>query len=177
MSTAVIIVLVILGIIVAIMATIGAVFGVASLMRRKQENDLNRYLNSPDCDWERLFSGGGAAADSGGGPAPSTVYYRNRKPAEASGIEMRVYDYSRFPHDIEAEAEGICLSIIDPQNVNGMILNGFGLPLEAIQFGNQLWNDHFLGDVGIMEQMITEKRSALDQMQREIIIGHYSHFM
>lgn len=172
MSTSVIVVLVILGILVAILVTIGAVFGVAYVMRRKQEGDLNRYLGSPDCDWERLSTGGDATAG-----VASTVYYRNRKPAEASGIEMRVYDYSRFHHDIEAEAEGICLSIIDPQNVNGMILNGFGLPLEAIQFGNQLWNDHFLGDVGIMEQTITEKRAALDQMQREVIIGHYSHFM
>ena len=63
----------------------------------------------------------------------------------------------------EGDNEGVCLSIIDTENRNGMILNGFALHLEAMQFGDTLWNDHFLGDTGIMERMITEKRVAWDQ--------------
>ena len=43
--------------------------------------------------------------------------------------------------------------------------------------GDGIWHDQFLGDAGIMEKMITEKRVAWDQVQREIIVAHYSLFM
>ena len=88
---------------------------------------------------------------------------------------MRVYYYGQVPEG--GEDEGVCLSIIDPERHNGMILNGFGRPLDAMQFGDGIWNDQFLGDTGIMERMITEKRIAWDQMQMDIIVGHYSLFM
>ncbi len=58
-----------------------------------------------------------------------------------------------------------------------MILNGCEHVLDAMQFGDGLWNDQFLADTGMMERMITEKRVAGDQLQREIIVGHYSLFM
>ena len=88
---------------------------------------------------------------------------------------MRVYFLSEPPED--AEYEGVCLSIVDPERVNGMILEGFGRLVDAMQFGDGLWNDRFLGDAGIMERTIMEKREDWDQMQMEIIVGHYSHFM
>jgi hypothetical protein len=58
-----------------------------------------------------------------------------------------------------------------------MVLNGFAKTLEAMKFGDDLWNDRFLGDAGIMERTITEKREEWDQPQRDIIIGHYRLFM
>ena len=58
-----------------------------------------------------------------------------------------------------------------------MILNGFDRVLDAMQFGDGLWNDRFLGDAGIMERTIAETRVAWDQMQMEIIVGRYGLFM
>ncbi len=163
----------ILGIVLAVIAAVlllaGAIFWLTRLMSQKESADLNRYLQSADCQWEKL-----------GGSTPSTeddsVYFVNHAP-ESQGIEMRVYEYAEPSDGAEGDDEGICLSIIDRANRNGMILNGFALHLEAMQFGDTLWNDHFLGDSGIMERMITEKRISWDQMQQEIIIGHYALFM
>ena len=164
----------ILGIVIAVVAAIlviaGAVYWLTRLMKQKETADLNRYLQGQDCQWERT---GGSGASNG---ADESVFFVNHAPA-SQGIEMRVYQYAEPSDGSEGDDEGICLSIIDLANRNGMILNGFALHLEAMQFGDTLWNDHFLGDTGIMERMITEKRVAWDQMQQEIIVGHYALFM
>ena len=163
----------ILGIVLAVIAAIlviaGSVYWLTRLMKQKEVSDLNRYLQGENCQWERMGSPESQVIDDG-------VYFVNHAP-EAQGIQMRVYEYAEPPEGVEGDNEGVCLSIIDTTNRNGMILNGFSLHLEAMQFGDTLWNDHFLGDTGIMERMITEKRVAWDQMQQEIIVGHYALFM
>ena len=159
------VVYVVVGIVLFALAIVAAFFGTMHLMKRRDEAELERYLQDEDCDWERM--------ETSGGPEMSVLFH-NAKPA-SSGVEMRVYYLTEPPED--AKYEGVCLSIIDPQRANGMILEGFGRLVDAMQFGDGLWNDHFVGDVGIMEQKITEKREAWDQMQMEIIVGHYSHFM
>ena len=159
------VVYVVLGIALLALAIVGAFFGTLHIMKRRDEAELERYLQDEDCDWERMETTSGLEM---------SVLFRNAKPV-SSGIEMRVYFLSEPPDD--AKHEGVCLSIIDPQRGNGMILEGFAQLVDAMQFGDGLWNDHFVGDVGIMEQKITEKREAWDQMQMEIIVGHYSHFM
>ena len=159
------VVYVVLGIVLFALAIVGAVFGTLHIMKRRDEAELERYLQDEDCDWESI--------PTTGGPEMS-VLFRNTK-SESSGIDMRVYFLSESPED--AEYEGVCLSIIDPERVNGMILEGFGRLVDAMQFGDGLWNDRFLGDAGIMERTIMEKREDWDQMQMEIIVGHYSHFM
>ena len=164
----------ILGIVLAVIAAVlviaGAVYWLTRMMKQKESADLNRYLQSETSQWERLGgSGSGEVLEEG-------VYFVNHAP-ESQGIEMRVYEYAKPADGSPGDDEGVCLSIIDTGNRNGMILNGFALHLEAMQFGDTLWNDHFLGDSGIMERMITEKRVAWDQMQQEIIVGHYALFM
>ena len=159
------VVFVVLGIALFALAIVGALFGTRHIMKRRDEAELERYLQDEDCDWERMPTTGGSEM---------SVLFHNTKSA-SSGIEIRVYFLSEPPDD--SEYEGVCLSIIDPQCSNGMILEGFGRVVDAMRFGDGLWNDHFVGDVGIMEQKITEKREAWDQMQMEIIVGHYSHFM
>lgn len=164
-----VIVVVVVAVIAAVVLVAGAVYFLMRMMRQKEASDLNRYLQSADCQWERLGSATSNSADE-------NVVFVNHAP-EAQGIEMRVYEYAEPADGSEGDNEGICLSIIDRSNLNGMILNGFSLPLEAMQFGDTLWNDRFLGDTGIMERMITEKRVAWDQMQQDIIVGHYALFM
>ena len=163
----------ILGIVLAVIAAVlviaAAVYWLTRLMKQKEVSDLNRYLQGEDCHWERM-------GDTEAETIDESVYFVNHAPAE-QGIEMRVYEYAEPSDGTRGDDEGVCLSIIDTNNRNGMILNGFSLHLEAMQFGDTLWNDHFLGDTGIMERMITEKRVAWDQMQQEIIVGHYALFM
>ena len=163
----------VLGIVIAAIAAIlviaAAVYWLTRLIKQKEVSDLNRYLQGEDCHWERLGNKESEVIDE-------SVYFVNHAPA-TQGIEMRVYEYAEPPDGSEGDDEGVCLSIIDMENRNGMILNGFSLHLEAMQFGDTLWNDHFLGDTGIMERMITEKRVSWDQMQQEIIVGHYALFM
>ena len=163
----------ILGIVLAVIAAIlviaGAVFWLSRLMQQKETADLNRYLQRAECQWERMGSSSAQTIEEG-------TYFVNQAPAP-QGIEMRVYEYAEPEDGSEGDNEGVCLSIVDTANRNGMILNGFALHLEAMQFGDTLWNDHFLGDTGIMERMITEKRVAWDQMHQEIIVGHYALFM
>ena len=166
----------ILGIVLAVIAAVlllaGAIFWVTRMVSQKETADLNRYLQRADCQWERMGASAGESEES----EEAALYFINHAP-ESQGIEMRVYEYDEPVDGSEGDDEGVCLSIIDRNNRNGMILNGFALHLEAMQFGDTLWNDHFLGDAGIMERMITEKRVAWDQMQQEIIIGHYALFM
>ncbi|CAI8019013.1 hypothetical protein GBAR_LOCUS11471 [Geodia barretti] len=163
----------ILGIVLAVIAAIlviaAAVFWLTRMVSQKEVADLNRFLDGAECQWQRLGSSNTQGIEEG-------VYFVNQAPA-SQGIEMRVYEYAEPVDGSEADDEGVCLSIIDTANLNGMILNGFSLHLEAMQFGDTLWNDHFLGDTGIMERMITEKRVAWDQIQQEIIVGHYALFM
>ena len=154
---------IVVGVVLFTLAIIGAFLGTGYLLKRKDKGDLERYLRRNDCRWEQVS----ATADD---PSAS-VLFKNGEPEE-SGIEMRVYYIAQVPAG--AEDEGVCLSIIDPGRSNGMILNGFGRTLDAMQFGDGLWHDRFLGDVGIMERVITEKRVEWDQLQREVIIGHYS---
>ncbi len=161
---------IVLAVIAAILVIVAAIYWLMRLMREREAADLNRYLQSPECRWEQMGSSTGGASDDG------ASFYVNHAPAQ-QGIEMRVYEYAEPADGSEGDDEGVCLSIIDSGNRNGMILNGFALHLEAMQFGDTLWNDHFLGDAGIMERMITEKRVAWDQMQQEIIVGHYALFM
>jgi Tfp pilus assembly protein PilV len=156
-------------VIVAVLLIAGAVFWLTRVMRQKEAADLNRYLQGADCYWERMGSATGETIDDG-------VYFVNHAPA-SQGIEMRVYEYAEPEDGSEGDDEGVCLSLIDTDNRNGMILNGFSLHLEAMQFGDTIWNDHFLGDTGLMERIITEKRVAWDQMQQDIIVGHYALFM
>ena len=165
-----VVVIVVVAVIAAVVLVAGSVYFLMRVMRQKEQGDLNRYLQSEDCQWERQ---GGAPANGAGN---GMVFFVNQAPA-SQGIEMRVYEYEEPADGSEGDDEGVCLSIIDVNNQNGMILNGFALHLEAMQFGDTLWNDHFLGDAGIMERMITEKRVAWDQMQQEIIVGHYALFM
>ncbi len=164
----------ILGIVLAVIAAVlviaAMVFLLTRLMRQKAAADLNHYLQAAECQWGRMCR---SEADAG---EDESVYFINQAPA-AQGIEMRVYEYAEPGDGSEGDDEGVCLSIIDTGNRNGMILNGFSLHLEAMQFGDSLWNDHFLGDTGIMERMITEKRVAWDQVQQEIIVGHYALFI
>ncbi len=157
-------------VVVAALLIAGALFWLIRLVRQKESADLNRYLQAEDCQWERMGNAADSNADN------QEVFFVNHAPTP-QGIEMRVYKYAKPSDGAEVDDEGICLSIIDQSNLNGMILNGFALYLEALQFGDTLWNDHFLGDTGIMERMITEKRVAWDQMQQEIIVGHYALFM
>ena len=164
-----VIVIVVVAVIAAVVLVAGAVYFLMRVMRQKETADLNRYLQSADCQWERMGSSIPPAEDD-------SVYFINHAP-ESQGIEMRVYEYAEPADGSQGDNEGVCLSIIDRANRNGMILNGFALHLEAMQFGDTLWNDRFLGDTGIMERMITEKRVEWDQMQQEIIIGHYALFM
>ena len=165
-----VIVIVVVAVIAAIAVVAGAVYFLMRVMRQKEEADLNRYLQSAECQWERQGGVSTATAENG------MLFFVNHAP-RTQGIEMRVYEYDEPDDGSEGDDEGVCLSIIDLENQNGMILNGFALHLEAMQFGDTLWNDHFLGDAGIMERMITEKRSEWDQMQQEIIVGHYALFM
>ena len=165
-----VIVVVVVAVIAAVVLVAGAVYFLMRVMRQKETADLNRYLQSEECQWERMGGSTNGSAEEG------TLYFVNHAPV-AQGIEMRVYEYAEPVDGSEGDDEGVCLSIIDASNHNGMILNGFALHLEAMQFGDTLWNDHFLGDAGIMERMITEKRVAWDQMQQEIIVGHYALFM
>ena len=165
-----VIVVVVVAVVAAVVLVAGAVYWLMRVMRQKEAADLNRYLQSANCQWEQF----GAATNGQG--QNGMVYFVNHAPA-TQGIEMRVYEYAEPSDGTEGDDEGVCLSIIDTNNRNGMILNGFALYLEAMQFGDTLWNDRFLGDSGIMERMITEKRVAWDQMQQEIIVGHYALFM
>ncbi len=161
---------IVIAIIAAILLVVGSVYWMMRFTRQKETADLNRYLQGENCQWER--TGGPPAGENAAGNA----YFVNHAPV-SQGIEMRVYAYAQPADGSRGDDEGICLSIIDQANRNGMILNGFGIYLEAMQFGDTLWNDHFLGDIGIMERMITEKRAAWDQEQQEIIVGHYALFM
>lgn len=165
-----VIVVVVVAVIAAVVLVAGAAYVLMRVMRQKEAADLERYLQGADCQWERM---GDTPATEG---AADNLYFVNHAP-EPQGIEMRVYEYAEPSDGSEGDNEGVCLSIIDRANRNGMILNGFSLHLEAMQFGDTLWNDRFLGDTGIMERMITEKRVAWDQVQQEIIVGHYALFM
>ena len=165
-----VIVVVVVAVIAAVVLVAGTVYWLMRVMRQKEAADLNRYLQGADCQWERMGGSANGSAEEG------VLFFVNQAPV-AQGIEMRVYEYAEPVDGSEGDDEGVCLSIIDTSNQNGMILNGFALHLEAMQFGDTLWNDHFLGDAGIMERMITEKRVAWDQMQQEIIVGHYALFM
>ena len=165
-----VIVIVVVAVVAAVLVIAGAVYFLMRMMKQKESADLNRYLQGENCQWERME--GAAHAED----ASDNLYFVNHAP-EAQGIQMRVYEYAEPSDGSQGDNEGVCLSIIDPGSRNGMILNGFALHLEAMQFGDTLWNDRFLGDTGIMERMITEKRVAWDQMQQEIIVGHYALFM
>ena len=154
---------------VIVLALIGAGVYLVDFLRNKEASDLNRYLGRDDCPWERN------APESQVG-AGDRIYFVNHAP-EPQGIEMRVYYYSEPADGSMGDNDGYCLSIIDQGNRNGMILNGFVRPLEAMEFGDGLWNDRFLGDAGIMEETISEKRTAWDQMQQDIIIANYHMFM
>lgn len=153
---------IVIGVIVVIAAIVGGFYASVRLMRGKDAADLERFLRNKTCTWEPVPTMEGG---------PETVLYKNSEP-EASGIEMRAYYFAEVPEGVEDE--GVCLSIIDPERSNGMILNGFARPLDAMQFGNDLWKQQFLGDVGIMEKVIEAKRVEWDQLQREVVIGHYS---
>ena len=164
-----IVVIIIAAVIALALAAVAAVLGAGYLTRHRESADLSRFLQGADCQWESLPTSS-ASAQNGA----RSFLYRNAA-TEVSGIEMRVYYYPPGPEG--TDEDGICLSIIDPENTNGMILNGFHHQLGAMQFGDQIWNERFLHDAGIMERIITEKRAEWDQMQREIIIAHYSLFM
>ena len=154
---------IVIGVVVAIIAIVGGFYASVRLMKGRDSADLARFLGRDGCAWEEV------STPEGG---PDTVLFKNREP-EKNGIEMRAYYYAEVPPE-GTEDEGVCLSIIDPERINGMILNGFARPLDAMKFGDDLWKQQFLGDIGIMERVIEEKRVAWDQLQREVVIGHYS---
>ena len=164
-----IVVIIIAAVVALALAAVAAVLGAGYMTRHREAADLARFLRGEDCQWESLPTSGGSAQNG-----DRSFLYKNAA-TEPSGIEMRVYYYPPGPEG--TDEDGICLSIIDPANTNGMILNGFHHQLGAMQFGDQLWNERFLHDAGIMERVITEKRAEWDQMQREIIVAHYSMFM
>ena len=164
-----VIIVIVVAVIAAVLLFLGSIYWLPRLARQREASNLNRFLQDENCQWARA----GAPAAGGG---PEGDVYHNSAPV-SQGIEMRVYSYAEPADGSKGDDEGICLSIIDRSNLNGMILNGFALHLEAMQFGDTLWNEQFLGDTGIMERMITEKRVAWDQMQQEIIVGHYALFM
>ena len=165
-----VIVVVVLAVIAAVVLVAGTVYWLSRMMKQREAADLNHYLQGENSHWVQMGS------SSTGDLSDGTVFFVNHTPAP-QGIEMRVYEYAEPSDGSEGDDEGICLSIIDSDNQNGMILNGFALHLEAMQFGDTLWNDHFLGDTGIMERMITEKRADWNQAQQEIIVGHYAMFI
>ena len=119
-----------LGIALFALAIVGAVFGTLRIMKRR-----DRPSWSDTC---RTRAATGEHTDHG---RPRD----ERPPPEheigIERIEMRVYFLSEPPED--AEYEGVCLSIVDPERVNGMILEGFGRLVDAMQFGDGLWNDRF----------------------------------
>lgn len=139
-------------------------------LRRKDADDLARYLRGGDCRWTAI-----TAASDGSSNAPEAIHYTHSGP-DAKGIEMRVYDFSRFPGHEGDDEDGICLSIIDHNNLNGMVLNRFDRELDALQFGDRLWNETFLEDPEVMARVIAEKRAAWDQEQKLVIMAHYGHF-
>ena len=102
---------------------------------RKDAADLARYLNRDGCPWERI------SRTSATPEAPELVYYHNVGP-DASGVEMRAYDYSQFPGQGEYDEDGICLSVIDNSSGHGVVLNEFGRVLDALRFGDELWRGH-----------------------------------
>ena len=152
----------VIGVVVGIAAIVGGFYASVRLMRGEDTADLKRFLRNERCTW------GEAPTPEGG---PDTVLSKNAE-SEKSGIEMRAYYFVEVPEGVEDE--GVCLSIIDRQRGNGMILNGFARVLDAMQFGDDLWEEQFLGDVGIMEKVIEAKRVGWDQSQREVVIGHYT---
>ena len=156
---------IVVGAILVTLVIFGAFFGTIFTQKRRDEAELRRYLEGDECKWERM---------STEERSPGSLLFRNTAP-DSIGIEMRAYYFTDLPKG--AEDEGVCLSIVDPNRNNGMILNGFGRMVDAMQFGDNLWNEQFLGDAGIMERVIEEKRVAWDQMQREVIIAHYSLYM
>ncbi len=137
---------------------------------RKDAADLARYLNRDGCPWERI------SRTSATPEAPELVYYHNVGP-DASGVEMRAYDYSQFPGQGEYDEDGICLSVIDNSSGHGVVLNEFGRVLDALRFGDELWRDTFHEDPAVMQQMIEEKKEDWDQLQRDIMVIPYNHFM
>ena len=162
--------IVIVVVLAALLVIAGGIYFLVRVMKNKETADLNKYVQSDNSSWERMGSPGSE------GDVAGSFYFINHVP-EAQGIEMRVYDYAEPTDGSPGDDEGVCLSIIDRANRNGMILNGFALHLDAMKFGDTLWNDQFSGDAVIMERVITEKRAAWDQVQQEIIIGHYALFM
>ena len=156
------VVYIVIGVVVAIAAIVGGFYASVRMMRGRDSAALERFLGNASCTWEQVPTMEGG---------PETILYKNSEP-EASGIEMRAYYFTEVPEGVEDE--GVCLSIIDPERINGMILNGFSRPLDAMQFGDDLWKQQFLGDIGIMEKVIESKRVEWDQSQREVVIGHYS---
>lgn len=156
-------------IVVAVLVVSGAILWAIRFLRHQEANELNRYLQDENCEWERNTQ----ASESSSG---ESVYFVNGAP-EPQGIEMRVYYYGGPADGSRGDDDDFCLSIISQEHRTGMILNGFIQPLEAMQFGDSLWNDRFLSDAGIMEEMITEKRVDWNQMQEDVIIANFHMFM
>ena len=156
-------------IVVVVLIAVGAFLWGLRFLRHQEANELNRYLQDESCQWERNSPATGASAGE-------TVYFVNGAP-EPQGIEMRVYYYGGPADGSRGDDDDYCLSIINQEQRTGMILNGFMRPLEAMHFGDSLWNEQFLSDAGIMEEMITEKRVAWNQMQEDVIIANYHVFM
>ncbi len=162
----------IVGIIVLIIfaaLVLGGIVWLVYFLRNKEAADLSRYLQGESCQWQRLTQ---AAA----GGLGETVYFVNGA-TESQGIEMRVYADAGPGDGSRGDNDDVCLSIIDVAKRNGMILNGFARLQDAMEFGDGLWNERFLGDAGIMEELIAQKRVDWDQMQQDIIIGPYGMFM
>jgi hypothetical protein len=156
-------------IVVAVLVVTAAILWAIRFLRHQEANELNRYLQDENSQWKRN-------TQATGGSAGESVYFVNGAP-ELQGIEMRVYYYGGPADGSRGDDDDFCLSIISQEQRTGMILNGFIRPLEAMQFGDSLWNDRFLSDAGIMEEMITEKRVAWNQMEEDVIIANFHMFM
>ena len=156
-------------VVVAVLVVAGAIFWAIRFLRGQEANQLNRYLQEENCQWARN-------TQATAGSSVETVYFVNGAP-EPQGIEMRVYYYGGPADGSRGDDDDYCLSIINQEQRTGMILNGFIRPLEAMHFGDSLWNEQFLSDAGIMEETITEKRIAWNQLQEDVIIANYHMFM
>ncbi len=143
------------------------VLGAWRLVSNREAVALRRYLRSAGCPWARVTTIGGGE-------------FFTHNNTGAGRIQLRVYSYTEPLDGSPGDDEGICLSIVDQDNMNGVILNGFARPLEAMQFGNSLWSEKLLDNPELLEELVTEKRTiwALASQNQgtseNFLVAHYS---
>ena len=79
-----VIVVVVVAVIAAVLLIAGAVYWLTRMMKQKEAADLNRYLQSDNCQWERM---NGPAAGPG---APIKLIPNRWRPAEPAALVIPV---------------------------------------------------------------------------------------